>query len=407
VEIAQKHFVALLGRKICAHRRGISSQAPTPGSDHCLRRRSKFWHYYSGDPADGKSSEFSAMNLSSVDPKRWFGYPVIALLVGVGIVFLARYDKALASSESIIAHVGNEDITLNELEDEFRSENIPVEHQQNPQVIRHVLSEIVLRKYLMQEAIAENLDREPSVLSNVLQSRERILSIAAIRHHIPQNVADRAIEEYVRANPSKFANRKNFKVDQILLPASDVSQTVIDTAAQFKTLEEIEQKLNEMSLPHTRSTGALSGVELPEDIAQRIETRKPEDIFLIRSNTTALFFKIVSEQSAPLEPKQSAELAELFIRRQLFEDEVRRATLAAQEQATFEGDYAAIMGKTKVTKEEGSAKIKSLLSFLAFWKAETSEILIALMVGSVFGYCVRALRSRRRRRTEARKRYSY
>jgi EpsD family peptidyl-prolyl cis-trans isomerase len=235
-------------------------------------------------------------------------------------------------------------------------ENVPIDQQQNPEVIRRFLNKIVLRKYLMQEAVAEKLDQDPSVLSNVVRSREQILSLAAIRHHVSQNVTTRSIQEYIRTNPLKFANQKHFKVDQILLPADEVTQSIIDTTAGFSALEQIEQKLNEMGLPHTRSTGVLSSIDVPEDIAQRITARKPGDIFFIRSNSSAGFFKIVGEENTSLAPKESAALAEHFIRRQLFEDEIRRATLAAQQQATFEGDYAGIMGKTELAKGEDPTK---------------------------------------------------
>ena len=78
--------------------------------------------------------ELSLASGSSIYARRLFGCVLIALLVGVGIIFFARCDQVLASSGRIIGHLGNEDITLDELESEFRLENVGVEHQQDPEV---------------------------------------------------------------------------------------------------------------------------------------------------------------------------------------------------------------------------------------------------------------------------------
>src|SRR3979409_1575024 len=73
-------------------------------------------------------------------------------------------DQAAAPNSQVVAHVGDQVVTTQELENEFRWANVPVDKQKDPEVIKRILSTLVARKYLLQQALTEKLDREPGVL---------------------------------------------------------------------------------------------------------------------------------------------------------------------------------------------------------------------------------------------------
>lgn len=88
-----------------------------------------------------------------------FGVTHIALSVGLCGILLAGCDeqkegRAHAPIEQVIAHVGNEDITSRELENEFRVAGIPVEARDDDATVKRVLNDLVVRKYLVQQALA-------------------------------------------------------------------------------------------------------------------------------------------------------------------------------------------------------------------------------------------------------------
>jgi hypothetical protein len=253
----------------------------------------------------------------------------------------------------------------------------------------------------MQEAIAAKLDRDPDILLNVLRSREEVLSTAIIQRHVLKELAALSIDQYIGANPLKFATRKKiFKIDQISVSLNEATQSVVEAAKRVKTLEEIEQKLNQAAVMHGRSEGVFNRSDLPEEIVKRIETNK-EELFFISSGANAVFFKVVGEENVPLSPEQTMALARQYLKRQLFEDEIRRATLAAQEQATFEGDYATIMGKSEPPKKPDAPKETTLSDI---WRDDMVHIIVAFAFGFAFGYGVRAFLSWQRRRVMGRKR---
>ena len=91
------------------------------------------------------------------------------LLAGCG-----KKQEAQAVVGQVIAHVGPDDITQQELDNELRLANVPAD-KRSDQVVKGALTRIVERKYLVQQAVAAKLDREPTVHLDLLRGREQIL----------------------------------------------------------------------------------------------------------------------------------------------------------------------------------------------------------------------------------------
>src|SRR4051812_38192091 len=75
---------------------------------------------------------------------------------------------AAAKSGQVVARVADQVITTQELENEFRLANVPPDKQKEPALIKRVLGELVMRKYLLAQALNAKLDREPAVLLELL-----------------------------------------------------------------------------------------------------------------------------------------------------------------------------------------------------------------------------------------------
>src|SRR5438045_7349191 len=89
-------------------------------------------------------------------------------------------NAATAPKGQVVAHVGDEVLTTQELENEFRLANVPADKQKDPDTLKRILTDLVTRKYLFRQALAEKLDREPGVLLDILRSKELVLAQAAL-----------------------------------------------------------------------------------------------------------------------------------------------------------------------------------------------------------------------------------
>jgi EpsD family peptidyl-prolyl cis-trans isomerase len=248
------------------------------------------------------------------------------------------------ASGQVVAHVGDQVVTTQELENEFRWANVPVDKQKDPDVVKRVLNELVVRKYLLQQALGAKLDREPGVLLDLLRSREQVLENAFLTRSVASKAPSKEdVDKYMANNPSKFANRKFFSVEQIGFPLGPAGQSVVDANKDAKSLDEIEQQLTSSGIPHSRQMGVLNSGDIPPDFYNLIEAKKADDVFFIRSGANGVFFKVKGEEARPLEGEAAANLARQLMRADALKAEAGIATYSAKLEAKYEGEYAKIM----------------------------------------------------------------
>jgi EpsD family peptidyl-prolyl cis-trans isomerase len=275
----------------------------------------------------------------------------VTAVLGVCALALAgcgKKDQGAAISRSqVVARVGDEVLTTQELENEFRWANIPAEKQKDPAIVKQVLSELVLRKYLLQQAVNAKLDREPGVLLDLLRARAQVLATAYVSRAVgAKPITQAEVDRYIANNPLKFANRKMLMSEQIVFPIGPNTQTIVDDNKDAKSLDEVDQKLTIMGTSHNRSTGTLNSGEIPEDFYNLIQAKKADNVFFIKSGTNGVFFAVKGEEARPLEGEAAANAARQLLRAERLKAETGMASFSANLDAKYEGEYAAIMGKS-------------------------------------------------------------
>jgi len=287
------------------------------------------------------SRGFEIMNLSM----RMYRAAIVLGCCGVLVAGCGKKSgEATVSNGQVVAHVGDQVVTTQELENEFRWANVPPDKQKDPEVIKQVLRELVARKYLLQQALAAKLDREPGVLLDLLRSREQVLENAFLMRAVASKAAGKVdVDKYIANNPSKFANRKLFSVEQLGFPLGPTAQSVIDANKNAKSLDEIDQQLTSAAIPHSRQMGALNGADLPQDLYNAIEAKKADDVFFVRAGQNGVFFKVKGEETRPLEGEAAANAARQILRSDALKAEAGIAAYSANLEAKYEGQYAKIM----------------------------------------------------------------
>lgn len=278
----------------------------------------------------------------------WCPGPVTLAVAGLLLVGCSKGTEQGATPNSqIIARVGKEVVTTQELQNEFRWENVPADKQKNPDAVRKVLSDLVLRKYLLQQAVNSKLDREPGVLLDLLRSREQVLANAFLtRKAASMSPSKTDIENYIAMHPSKFADRKIFSIEQITFRLGSDSRPVIDASKTAKSLDEVDLQLTSVGIAHDRQFGMLSSSDLSEELMASIEAKKAQDVFFVHAGQNGVFFKINDEEPRPLAGDGAAEIAQRLIRVDALKAEAALAGISANQEAKFEGDYARIFERS-------------------------------------------------------------
>jgi EpsD family peptidyl-prolyl cis-trans isomerase len=278
---------------------------------------------------------------------RWNKLFRLTILVGLCGLALSGCDKkeqGAASQSQDVAHVGNGVVTTQELENEFRLANIPPDKQKDPAIVKQVLGELVLRKYLVQQALDAKLDREPGVLLEILRSRDVVLASSFVSRAVAAKpITQSEVDKYIAANPLKFANRQLLSVDEIVFQLGANAQAVVEASKEAKSLEEVDQQLNAMGIAHNRTSGNLDSAEMSEDFFNGLEAKKADNVFFVRSGPNGVFFKVTGQTTRPLQGEAAAGVARRLLRADRIKAETGIASVSANLEAKYEGDYASIM----------------------------------------------------------------
>jgi EpsD family peptidyl-prolyl cis-trans isomerase len=269
----------------------------------------------------------------------------VATAFAAATAFAGSSESAEAVVGKVVAHVGLDEVTQQEVDNELRLAKVPPD-KRDEQTLRAILSQVIARKYMVQQALAAKLDREPVVSLDLLRSREQVLAGAYTQHGLAAKtsaIAKADIEGYIQAHPAQFAKRQLFQIEQVSFPPQKDMDSITAATKDFKSLDQVEAKLNELEVKFNRGTGTLDSATIPPEMLKALLARNPVDVFFVRSNTSATFFKVASVEEKPL----NGEDADKFAKQELSADLARKIAQqtmdAALASAKYEGDYAHIM----------------------------------------------------------------
>ena len=253
--------------------------------------------------AAGLNRENTVASCYTTYGQRWrLAATVLALTGAIALAGCGKKQEAPAVVGQVIAHIGPDDVTQQELDNEFRLDNVPAD-KRTDDVIKAVLGRILERKYLDQQAIAAKLDREPTVHLDLLRSRGQILAGAYVQRELGSKVSaisKNEIDTYIQGHPDQFSKRQIFDIEQVSFPPTSNMDTLSADTKDFKTIDQVEAKLNELGIKYSRGPGALDSATMPSQMLTALEARKPDDVFFIRSRNSASFFKVTSVEDKPL-----------------------------------------------------------------------------------------------------------
>jgi EpsD family peptidyl-prolyl cis-trans isomerase len=263
-----------------------------------------------------------------------------------------------APAGQVIAHVGDADVTIQELENEFRLARMPLD-QRSDAITKRILGELVARKYLAQQAVAAHLDRDPTVYLNILRSREQVLAGAVIQQRLAPkllSINTQKLYDYRGAHPLQFSKREMFNVEQIELNLDQNSQAIVDATKDFKSLDLVDKKLTDMGVGHTRSTAVLDSDTVPKELLAVLDAKQADDLFFVRGGSKGTFFKVTGKQSNPLTGEEAFNKARQLLMMDLLRAESEQAAQTANASTKFLGEYARIMDEHRREEEASPEK---------------------------------------------------
>ncbi|WP_187360169.1 EpsD family peptidyl-prolyl cis-trans isomerase [Chitinolyticbacter meiyuanensis] len=228
-----------------------------------------------------------------------------------------------SSPSQVLARVNDTEITGLQL-------NYVLAHQGRPgkdenAARQAALDQLVDQELLVQQAVKQKLDRDPTVLQAIEHARRQVLAQAAAERLLAQKTpSSEDITEFYRAHPALFEGRKvyrfaAFSVAQKALPENVTSQ--LDAA---KTPEEVRAVLNAGGVEFQATEMKRAAEQLPLPMLDQIDASHPGDIVALPDGDRLLLLQHLSADAAPLNEKQAEPFIRSYLQNTRMQEEARQ-----------------------------------------------------------------------------------
>lgn len=274
--------------------------------------------------------------------RRW----VVALLMA-GLLGCHGGDDR---TELVIARVNDNEITALQLNRLLRNATPDVSARVPT---RAALDSLIDQDLLYQEALKNDLDKDPEVVEALAAARRQILAdIYAERTIYPRTSVSEAEEaEYYRQHPSLFTARKIYQIETFQLEGAVPSATLRVELSRAHTAEEVARLLQQNNIAFERQSSERAAEQLPMEMLEQFARASAGDIIIVpHGDERTVLMQITQTIDKPL----TLEQARPYIHQFLVSDRNRAAMQARMKELRAKSRVEYLGGFATNADEEDS-----------------------------------------------------
>jgi EpsD family peptidyl-prolyl cis-trans isomerase len=238
----------------------------------------------------------------------------------------------------VVATVNGEEITRLQLRSELGGFS-----SSDPKIMKmaqdQALQQIVIRSLLAQKAKDQKLDRLPGYSMQVWRG-ERTLLAQLYESKLFGSVAPptrQEAETYIANNPDKFAKRRIWVLDTVILPANQVAKEKIPG---IKSIEQLRALLDSQNTSYQDTIITVDTLTADQDAIKSIEKLPPGEVFVYRQGNADVFNRITQTRDAPFRGELAVAYAKDALRKIQAEDFIRTQLLGIRRAAESTVTYS-------------------------------------------------------------------
>lgn len=226
-----------------------------------------------------------------------------AALILVAASLSACGDKAAKEKKpgQALASVNGEEVTVLQLNEELQRSGVNAAQQDAAS--KQLLQVLIDRQLLDDAAAKENLDRDPKVMQAIDRARSLILAQAYLQKRMGSTGArpsQSEVEDYFNKHPEFFSNRKQFSMNEIVIPAEQLTPEVRAAADSAKSLEEVAVWLDAHHIKYGRTEITRSTADVPAQLSAKLLGMPKGQLFVIKEGPRAMFIAVNEVKDAPV-----------------------------------------------------------------------------------------------------------
>jgi peptidyl-prolyl cis-trans isomerase C len=222
------------------------------------------------------------------------------LWAAVAIALLAGCSGRGSEQHSqVVATVNDHDLTVMQLNQALQASGA----EENPQSTRKALTSLIDEELLVQQATKNQLDRDPVIMLAMEQARRHLLAQAyAERMVYPKTTVSLGeMEEYYRAHPALFANRRLYRLTVFAIRDSDMSSLLAADLDNARSEDDVRAALQRHEIKFETQPLSASAEELPLDKVDEFAKAKAGDLLIGgQADGKTLLMSVAAVEQRPL-----------------------------------------------------------------------------------------------------------
>lgn len=222
------------------------------------------------------------------------------VMAGLALAGCRNEPAAGAKPGQALASVNGEEITILQLNEEMQRAGVPAAQHEVGR--KQLLQALIDRELLENEAAKENIDRDPKVMQAIERARSLIIAQAYMQKAVGDvgRPTQAEIEDYFNKHPQFFANRRQFAMNQLVLPASAVTPELRAAADKARSLDDVAAFLDTRQVAYGRAQVTRSTADLKPELAAKLLSMPKGQLFLVQEGQRALLIAIDAVRDAPV-----------------------------------------------------------------------------------------------------------
>jgi peptidyl-prolyl cis-trans isomerase C len=237
-----------------------------------------------------------------------------AALLLAAATLAACGDKARETKPGqALASVNGAEITVLQLNEELQRAGVPA--AQHDAASKQLLQALIDRQLLESEAARERLDRDPKVMQAIERARSLIIAQAYMQKRIGNTArpTPAEVEDYFTRHPEFFANRKQFNMNELVIPVAAMTPELKAAADSARSLEEVAVWLDAHKIKYGRTQVTRSTADLSAELSHKLLSLPKGQIFIVREGERAMLIAIAGIIDAPVTLQVAAQQIEQFL----------------------------------------------------------------------------------------------
>lgn len=267
-------------------------------------------------------------------------------LTALSLLTISACGGDSAKSTQVAAKVNQDEISVHQVNQQLaRVNSRGMTPEQQKAVKKQVVDNLVDQQLLIAQAMEAKLDRDPEVLARLENARREVLAQAYVQKSLgaAAKPSPDDVKTYYDSNPALFAERKAYRLQELVtnVPAEKVE--VVRTQAQKSgSMTELSEWLKSGGYQFAANAAVRQAEHLPMAALPQIAAMKDGEIGTFANEKGVTVLRIVGTQPQPLDPSAATPVIEQYLgnlkRQELLAAELKRLRSTAK--IEYLGDLA-------------------------------------------------------------------